>query len=260
MNSIVSQTQAALLSSDSMAAEAAERLGFFSSLSRELCRPLISIRAGFDLLLAGCEGEISADQREQVLGLKGHCDSLIVLTRSFLDYAGADRAARPPDLASFRLAALIEEVERQFSRLARARGVEWSCTLAGHDARVMTDLACLQQVIGRLFDNALARIQGSGRIGVTAAVDDAGWVLEVTDDGQGIPNEAIDCSFEPLTRLGSVGTTSPAVGAGQGMGLAICRDLAGRIGGTIEILTMPGRGTAVSVRFPARLAQNGNPD
>jgi signal transduction histidine kinase len=236
------------------------RLELFPSLSRELCRPLISIRAGFDLLLAGCEGDLSAAQRDQVLGLKGHCDSLIGLTRSFLDYAGADRATRPPDLATFRLAALIEEADRQFSRRARSQGVVWSCAVVGADARVTTDLACLQQVVGRLVENALAHARQGGTIGVTAMVEDEGWTVEVVDDGPGIPQEALDRVFEPLTRIGSHGTNSPAPCSGHGMGLAVCRELAGRLGGTIGIRSVPGRATSVSVRFPTRSAQTGGPD
>ncbi|HEY2154935.1 MAG TPA: HAMP domain-containing sensor histidine kinase [Isosphaeraceae bacterium] len=259
MNSFVEEDGLSSVNSGSIATEADRRRGLFSCLSRELCSPLISIRAGFDLLLAGCEGDISAAQREQMLGLKGHCDSLIGLTRSFLDYAGADRAARPPDLATFRLAALIEEADRQFSRQARARGVEWSCGVVGPDARVTTDLACLQHVIGRLVENALAYTRCGGKIGVTAMVEDAGWVVEVLDDGPGIPHDALDRVFEPLTRLGSIGTTSPSAGTGHGMGLAVCRELVGRLGGTIEIRSMPGRGTSVSVCFPTRSTQSGNP-
>ncbi len=226
------------------------RVGLFSALSRETCRPLISLRAGFDLLLAGCEGDVSAAQRQQLLGLKGHCDSLIGLTRSFLDYASADRAARPPDLAVFRLVALLQEADRQFSGLARARGIEWSCRLVGMDAHVTTDLACLQQVIGRLVENALAHTTEGGRIGVTArSVEDGAWMVEVFDDGPGIPSEALDRVFEPLTRLGGACTSPPAPGTGHGMGLAVCRELAGRLGGTIALHSEPGRGTSVSVRF-----------
>jgi signal transduction histidine kinase len=260
MNSFAAEDGLSTVISESTPAETDQRLGLLSSLSRELCRPLISIRAGFDLLLAGCEGEISAAQREQVLGLKGHCDSLIGLTRSFLDYAGPVRGTRPPDLATFRLAALMEEADRQFSRQARARGVEWSCRVVGPDERVTTDLACLQQVIGRLVENALAHTRGAGKIGVTAKVGDEGWVVEVVDDGPGIPQEAIDRVFEPLTRLGTPSATSSAGCAGHGMGLAVCRELAGRLGGTIAMRSTPGRGTTVSVRFPTRSAHGGAPD
>src|SRR5260221_4070850 len=45
----------------------------FPALSREICQPLISLCAGFDLLLAGAEGPISTDQRDQVHALRGHC-------------------------------------------------------------------------------------------------------------------------------------------------------------------------------------------
>jgi signal transduction histidine kinase len=226
--------------------ERASLQNLFSSLSREVCRPLISIRAGFDLLLAGCEGDISAAQRWQLLGLKGNCDSLIRLTRSFLDHAGAERVARPLDLASFRLAALLDETDRQFSCLARMQGIAWSCGLAGPDARVTTDLACLQQVLGRLVENALANVRGGGSIGVSATAEEGGWVVEVSYAGPS--PESTDPGREPSHQL--VGCTRPlAAGAGDRFGLAVCRQLAGRLGGEIAARSGPGRQTSILVRF-----------
>jgi two-component system phosphate regulon sensor histidine kinase PhoR len=209
-----------------------------------MCRPLISLHAGFDLLLAGCDGPISDAQRDQFLALRSQCNSLISLTRSFLDYAGSGRADRPLDLATFRLGALIAETDRQFSVAARARGIDWSCRLDGGDAPVVTDLACLQQVVGRLVANAMAHTPDGGRIDVIARADADGWSVEVADDGRGIPSQALERVFEPLIRL-----APGASGPGHGMGLPVCRDLVARLGGRIVLDSAPGRGTTVRVRF-----------
>jgi signal transduction histidine kinase len=237
-----------------LAADSAPRPGLYSSLSREICRPLISIRAGFDLLLAGCEGDVNAAQRQQLMGLKGHCDSLIGLTRSFLDHAGAGRVARPPDLASFRLAALLDEADRQFSCMARTRGIAWSCGLVGPDARVTTDLACLQQLLGRLVENALANTTGGGTIGVSATLEEGGWIVEVSDDGPGASPGSPDTDHEPSDQLGGC-TSFHAMGTGQAMHLEVCRELAARLGGAIAIRAQPGRGTTIMVRFGSSSAQ-----
>ena len=221
--------------------------GLFSALSREICRPLISLHAGFDLLLAGCEGQIEPAQRDQLQTLRSQCNALIGMTRSFLDYAGPARDSRALDLVAFRLGALLAEADRQFSGPARSRGIDWSCRLVGEEARVVTDLACFQQVIGQLVENALAHTPEGGRIAVSGRIASEAWRVDVEDDGRGIPPQAIGRVFEPLIR-GGAAPDGPA-GSGHGMGLAVCRETVARLGGEIVLHSEPGRGTTVSLRF-----------
>jgi two-component system phosphate regulon sensor histidine kinase PhoR len=237
-----SVVDAALVRSD-------ENRALFPVLSREICRPLISLCAGFDLLLAGCEGPVSPEQRDQVQSLRGHCDDLIRFTRSYLDYAGEAREAREPDWASFRLGSLIEEADRQFAVIARGRQIAWSCRLEGDDVPVTTDLACFQQVLGRLVTNALAHTPDGGRIDISARIEGESWLVAVADDGRGIPPEVLDRVFEPLVRM-PCASRGQGIGRGHGMGLAVCRDLIERLGGEIQLRSEPGRGTSALVRFP----------
>jgi signal transduction histidine kinase len=225
--------------------------GLFSALSREICRPLISLCAGFDLLLAGCEGPVSPEQRDQVQSLRGHCDDLIRLTRSYLDHAAPPREPREPDWAPFRLGALLEESDRQFSGMAVQRGIAWSCRLEGEDGTVSTDLACFQRVLGRLVTNAMSHTPDGGRVDVSARIVGDDWTLTVADDGRGIPPEMFDHVFEPLVRVPSA-VHKQGMGPGHGMGLPVCRELIDRLGGTIRLDSQPGRGTSASVRFPTR--------
>jgi signal transduction histidine kinase len=221
--------------------------GIFSGLSREMCRPLISLRAGFDLLLAGCEGPISFEQRDHVQALRAQCDDLLRLTRSYLDYAGLTHGPRPIDWAEFRLGALLEEADRQFACTASARGIAWSCRLDGGDGPVVTDLACFQQVVGELVSNALASTPAGGRIEIRGCIEGGAWLLELEDNGRGIPAEVLDRVFEPLVRLGH---GCAGLGDGHGMGLAVCRELVVRLRGEISLRSEIDRGTSVSLRFP----------
>jgi signal transduction histidine kinase len=226
-----------------------ENRALFPVLSREICRPLISLCAGFDLLLAGCEGPVPPEQREQVQALRGHCDDLIRFTRSYLDYAGVPREPREPDWTGFRLGSLIQEADRQFAGMARGRDISWSCRLEGPDATVTTDLACFQQVLVRLVTNALGHTPDGGRIDISARIEDDKWLIVVSDDGRGIPPEVLDRVFEPLVRM-PCAARKQGSSRGHGMGLAVCRDLINRLGGEISLRSEPGRGTSASVRFP----------
>ncbi len=243
MNALADATAPAAMACDRGATADPIHRGLFSALSRELCRPLISLHAGFDLLLAGCEGPISSIQRDQLQTLRSQCKAMIGLTRSFLDYAGPARDARTIDLAPYRLGALLAEADRQFSGPAGVRGIDWSCHLDGADAPVVTDLARFQQILSEIVANALAHTGDGGRIEVSGRVESGAWCVEVADDGRGIPPEALDQVFEPLIRVGSVAASPAPAGTGHGMGLAVCRELVAGLGGEIALDSRPGRGT-----------------
>jgi signal transduction histidine kinase len=229
------------------ASRAAEPRQLFRGLSHELCRPLISLRAGFDLLLAGAEGPISPDQRCHVQGLRAQCDEMIRLTRTYLDHTSLVRSSVPIEWAAFRLGALLDEAARQFSGRAWARGIEWECILEGVDREVETDLGCFQQVLLRLVENALAHTPTGGRIVLSARAEADLWCVDVADNGPGIPVEEIDRVFEPLVRLSDGNRKSCG---GLGMGLTVCRELVERLGGEIRLVSAPEVGTRVTIEFP----------
>jgi len=218
-----------------------------SNLSHELCRPLISLRAGFDLILGAAAKPISSDQRGHVQAMVALCDDLLRLTRSYLDYAGLVQGTRPLCFGSFTLGALIREVDRQFHSDAAARQVEWECVLDGADATVTTDAARCQQIFGNLVANALKYTPPGGRVRLAASEEGDTWSVTVLDSGPGIPSEALAKVFEPFYRLARDDHSGVE---GSGLGLAICREMVDQLGGEIAIKSTVGQGTRVVVRFP----------
>src|SRR5690242_20240036 len=79
----------------------AEIRSILSNLSHELSRPLVSLRMGFDLLLADSARPISDDQRGHVQTMVVLCEDLLRLTRSYLDYAGLVQGTRPLCFGTF---------------------------------------------------------------------------------------------------------------------------------------------------------------
>jgi signal transduction histidine kinase len=235
----------------------AELRSLLSNLSHELCRPLISLRAGFDLLLADASRPISRDQRGHVQTMVVLCDDLLRLTRSYLDYAGLIQGARPLCYGTFTLSALVREIDRQFAPMAASRRISWACALEGPDAGVSTDASRCQQIFGNLVSNALKYTPEGGEARVSARREGDSWVVVVSDDGPGIPAESIDKVFEPFYRLPRDERSGIE---GSGLGLAICREMVDQMWGKIAIASAEGRGTEVSVRLPieAPAAPNAN--
>ena len=142
-------------------------------------------------------------------------------------------------------------------------GLENTLTILGHKLKGVSvrrvyeeDLPKIQgnggglnQVWTNLLDNAADALNGRGNITVEAFVEAERIVVEVVDDGPGIPRGARGRVFEPFY-------TSKEVGAGTGLGLDIVRRVVDAHGGEISFRSEPGE-TRFTVRLPLGTRQNG---
>jgi signal transduction histidine kinase len=109
--------------------------------------------------------------------------------------------------------------------------------------RIMAFGGELNQVWTNLIDNAIYAVDGSGKICIGTFVEDNQLVVEIVDNGKGIPPEIQPRLFEPFF-------TTKSVGTGTGLGLLISnRIVADRHGGEIEFESKPGE-TRFKVRLP----------
>ena len=100
----------------------------------------------------------------------------------------------------------------------------------------------LNQVWTNLVDNAVDALGGRGAISVTAARADDGVVVEICDDGPGIPPDVLPRLFEPFF-------TTKGPGVGSGLGLHIAHQVVARHGGRLEVASRPGR-TCFTISLP----------
>jgi signal transduction histidine kinase len=107
----------------------------------------------------------------------------------------------------------------------------------------------LNQVWTNLIDNAADAVDGRGNITVRAFAEEDLVVVEVVDDGPGIPREALGHVFEPFY-------TTKEVGAGTGLGLDVVRRVVVAHGGKVSVRSEPGE-TRFTARLPVDTRQNG---
>ncbi len=248
--------RASSLVSQRKAIDQAELRSLLSSLSHELCRPLVSLRAGFDLLLGDSCAEVTVEQRGHLVTMVSLCDDLLRLTRGYLDYAALVNGSRPVSLGSFSLGAIIREIDRQFRPAALAKGLRWETTSGEPEAQVVTDASLCQQVFGNLVSNAIKYTPPGGNVRVEIQAGAEEWCVSVIDDGPGIPPESLEQVFEPFFRLSR---DEHSRVDGNGLGLSICRELIQKMHGEIVLDSTPGAGTTVKVVFPRRPDQATNP-
>lgn len=110
------------------------------------------------------------------------------------------------------------------------------------DARFSLHPRLFARVLGTLFDNAIAVGARPPTIVTRARLDAAGLVVEVEDDGPGVPDELAPRIFDALV-TGRAG--------GTGLGLALARRITAAHGGSLELLTRAPRGAVFRVVLPA---------
>lgn len=158
---------------------------------------------------------------------------LATLAEQLLDLQRIDRLALTNDF--FDLADLARCVVADLAPLAIATGGELAVVDLGA-GRVLGDRPSLERVLANLVQNAFDH--GGGRVIVRVA----GTVIEVEDDGPGIPVAERERVFEPFYRLRARQT-------GTGLGLNLVRQVMDRHGGSVAALEAPGGGTVLRLEF-----------
>ena len=106
----------------------------------------------------------------------------------------------------------------------------------------------LRQVLVNLVDNAVKYSPQGGRVELRVRSSNGSCLIEVADEGLGIPPDERDRIFEKFYRLDPALTRG--VG-GSGLGLFISRELVSRMGGSLTVRSQPGEGASFVVDLPA---------
>ena len=155
-----------------------------------------------------------------------------------------DEPARISDVLDAALACLARKPEKDGVRLH---------TDIDPSLAVQMRAVSLQQVIINLLLNSFTALRGRrGEVYVSAvAIEPTMTQITIADTGPGIPTEIERTLFEPFVTIDR--SNSPR--RGSGLGLAVCRQLVQAAGGTIEVQTKLGQGTAFTLRLPTADSQ-----
>ena len=114
--------------------------------------------------------------------------------------------------------------------------------------RILCDENKLRQVLVNLVDNAVKYSPDGGRVEIRLRGEDGRCLIDVVDEGLGIPADESERIFEKFYRLDPQQTHG--VG-GSGLGLYICRELVERMSGRLNVESKPGEGSRFTVELPA---------
>ncbi|AQW53463.1 sensor histidine kinase [Streptomyces violaceusniger] len=205
---------------------------FVADASHELRSPVASLRTQLEVGAA----------HPELLDLDGAVEDVVRLQRLAADLlllARLDAGERPAH-ASVALDALVRE------ELAQRLGDRVPVRTEVAPVVVPGSRGQLARVLGNLVDNAQRHARGGVRVAVR---EEGRWaVLEVADDGAGVPEDERERIFERFVRLDDARSRDDG---GAGLGLAIARDVAVRHGGTLAVRAAPEGGALFELRLPA---------
>jgi PAS domain S-box-containing protein len=225
------------------------RSRFLANISHEVRTPINGMMGLTDLVLAS---PLNAQQKEWLRLARASAQGLLAIVNDILDLSKIDAGALTIEHAAYDLHGLLVEICRPMALRAHAKALSFSLVFgADLPETVVGDAGRLRQVVGNLVGNAV-KFTPSGQVTVRAGLarnpDGAmRLVIDVEDTGPGIAPDMQALMFEPFTQADDSMTRRFG---GVGLGLAICRQLAGVMGGHVALDSSPGRGSRFTVDLP----------
>ena len=230
------------------------RRDFVANVSHELKTPLTSIRGYVETLLSGAIRD--DDKNRRFLGkIASNVERLSHLVTDLLSLARIEAERGRPPLEPVDWRALSLSGQRRHEEAARRKGLECRVQAPAGELRVLGDPESMTQVFDNLLDNAIKYTPPGGSVTVRLFAEPTCGVLEVLDDGIGIPPAEIERIFERFYRVDRA--RSRELG-GTGLGLSIVKHLVHAMRGTIRVESTPGTGSRFRVTLP--LAPSGPAD
>jgi signal transduction histidine kinase len=211
---------------------------FVRDASHELRTPITIARGHAELIRSSGERQASEDA-EVVLD---ELNRLARISERLLILAGAEH----PDflrVGPVQVDELVVEVARRWSATALRR---WKVDIVA-EGSVPGDDERLAAALDALVENAVKFTKEGDQIGLVARSDDGHAVVEVTDEGEGIPEDQLARVFDRFARADRERTRGSG---GTGLGLPIARAIVEAHHGTVGVRSSLGSGTTFTVRLP----------
>ncbi len=217
-------------------------------MSHELRTPLTSIGGFAEMLAGGYAGELPASAADYVSAILESVARLGALIDNVLDLTQSDSGSLLLAEDEIDLAALCRDAADELRARAKRKSIDFAVELEPSVGTVVGDRRRLGQALAHVLSNAFLYTDEGGRVLLHADGEDGEARIVVSDNGRGIAPADQARVFDRFhrTAVAEGGEGEPAVG----LGLPLAKQFVEAHGGTIELHSEPGEGTAVIIRLP----------
>jgi signal transduction histidine kinase len=241
-----------LLASERRARNEAEQASraksdFLAIMSHELRTPLNAIGGYADLIELGVHGPVTDDQRDALARIKRSEQHLLGLINEVLNYARVETGTVNYDIGPISVRDLVSTTQTLTAPQAQAQSLTLTVRRPDAALHASADRDKTQQILLNLVSNAIKFTPPGGSITIRTRSSLQTVAIIVADTGGGIPADKLERIFEPFTQVDSRLTRT---GQGVGLGLAISRDLANGMGGTLSVESVVSEGSRFTLSLP----------
>jgi PAS domain S-box-containing protein len=221
---------------------------FLATMSHEIRTPLNGV---LGMAQAMTRDELSPVQHERLGVIREAGETLLALLNDLLDLSRIEAGRLDLEDGVIDLDQVIGGVQATFTTLATEKDVSLSLDVAdAARGRWRGDPTRVRQILYNLVSNAV-KFTARGSVTVKVWREAPNLVFEVSDTGLGIPADRLSALFEKFVQADA--STTRRFG-GSGLGLSICRQLAGLMGGDVQVRSTVEVGSVFTVRLPLQRA------
>lgn len=220
-----------------------------TNISHDLKTPLAVARA-YTELMRGEEAALSPSVKEYIEVMDVHTRKMSALIEDLMLHAMSELgqiSVKPEEIYSRELFQLMAESAASF---VMAHGIRFRPPSSVPDVLIRGDAVRLEQVMGNLIANAIKHTERGGTISMDIVLDEGKLVTTVSDTGQGISPEDMPFLFHRYYQGSPAKGEDLVSGAGNGLGLSICKHIIEEHGGTISFRSEKNKGTAFTFTLP----------
>ena len=239
---------------DKIAREAADQANkaksmFLANMSHEIRTPMNAIIGFSDLLYSSIKDE---RQRSQIEAIRSSGKNLLIIINDILDLSKIEAGKLVIQNEPINIHNIIKEIETIFAHITNEKGIQFVIDKVDEiPDSLLLDETRIRQILFNLIGNAV-KFTDSGEVTLSVMKklkenDKIDLIISVKDTGIGIPADQHDRIFEAFNQQEGQRTVKYG---GTGLGLTITRRLVEMMGGEIELLSEPGKGSIFTITLP----------
>lgn len=224
---------------------------FLATMSHELRTPLNAIIGFTRIVRRKAEGTLPEKQTENLDKVLSSAEHLLGLINTVLDIAKIEAGRMDVQAGNFNINALVDQCYNTAQPLIKPHILFNKNNDVGLPL-VYSDQDKIKQIILNLLSNA-AKFTHAGGITISLRHADSKFMIDVTDSGIGMNEEALSRIFEEFQQAD---TSTTRQYGGTGLGLSISRSLARLLGGDLTVISTPGEGSTFTLTLPIHYGED----